>query len=322
MDVVSEQVDLMDADLSLATIQGKGTTFKIDFPVPHLLVSCLLVQCGDSSFAIPTEQILTISLWESLYLSAVEDSSLGYRYEVHLQGNKEPIFDLLAYWQPKYQNRDLNDDAIAICVKTESELPNFWLFVDQMLYKQELKIQSFPSPLLTPQGLMGLGLQTDNSLMPVIEVNALGQYLFNQSQGTMNSSSEILNTEDLASEEESQTILIVDDAALIRRRIEVSLSAYGYQVHNCADGLEAWNWLQINPYPLLMITDIEMPHLDGFSLIDRCRDNEMDFPIMVISSRLAEEWSKESKRLGANDFLTKGFSTGELIDKVSSLLQS
>ena len=57
----------------------------------------------------------------------------------------------------------------------------------------------------------------------------------------------------------------------MRRRIEASLTAYGHTTHTCADGREAWSWLQANPSPPLVITDIEMPNMDGFTLIDRCR---------------------------------------------------
>lgn len=69
-----------------------------------------------------------------------------------------------------------------------------------------------------------------------------------------------------------------------------------------------------------MITDIEMPQMDGFTLVDQCRQSGMSFPILVSSSRLSEEWSKEAKRVGANDYLTKGFTTNELIDRVSGLM--
>ncbi len=71
-----------------------------------------------------------------------------------------------------------------------------------------------------------------------------------------------------------------------------------------------------------MITDIEMPGMDGFTLIDRCRQAGITIPILVISSRLTEEWGKEARRLGATDYLTKGFSTTELISKVNTLLGS
>ena len=116
-------------------------------------------------------------------------------------------------------------------------------------------------------------------------------------------------------------ILVVDDAALMRRRIESGLSPQGYEVATCDDGMDAWQWLQRHGQPALLITDIEMPRMDGFTLIDRCRQAGLDMPILVISSRLAEEWSRETARLGATDYLTKGFSTSELVNKVSSLLE-
>ena len=118
----------------------------------------------------------------------------------------------------------------------------------------------------------------------------------------------------------TQNILVVDDAALMRRRIEASLTAYGYITYSCVDGLEAWNWLQTNPTPALTNTDIEMPPMDGFTLIDRCRQAGITISILVFSSRLSEEWGKEARRLGATDYLNKGFSKTELISKVKTLL--
>jgi CheY-like chemotaxis protein len=115
------------------------------------------------------------------------------------------------------------------------------------------------------------------------------------------------------------SILIVDDAALIRRRLEATLNAYGYSTYTCADGLEAWNWLQAHPHPNLIITDIEMPNMDGFTLVDRCRKAGITVPILVISSRLSEDCFDEAKRLGATDYLTKGFSSIDLIKKVNVL---
>ena len=321
MDVVMEQISLLNGSLSLETTLGKGTTFKLNFPVPHLLVPCLLVQSGDRTFAIPTEQIVTTSLWSSLNASPVNNFQSSFGWEIQEAGSTTPGLDILGYWYPKFRNRVLNSSAIAVYVQAKPEQSGWWLLADKMLGRLELKIQPFPTPIVPPKGVMGVSLQTDNSLIPVIEISALQEHLATKSSSVVTIEDKAnLIEEDNWETQESQTILIVDDAALMRRRIEASLSAYGYTTHTCADGLEAWNWLKINPHPMLMITDIEMPHMDGFTLIDCCRANHLTFPIMVVSSRLAEEWGKEAHRLGATDFLTKGFSTGELIKKVSSLI--
>jgi chemotaxis protein histidine kinase CheA/CheY-like chemotaxis protein len=328
MDVVAEQILLLNGSLSLETILGKGTTFKLNFPVPHLLIPCLLVGSGDRVFAIPTEQIITTSVWENLPATPNHNSEFLGTWEIEEGEQRTVGLDLLSYWDPKFGQRTLNRSAIAVLVQaqlesqseSESERSAFWLLADKMLGKLELKIQPFPTPLIAPQGIMGVSLQTDISLIPVIEVNSLYINITTKLSSLNTTQSTVKNNQWQVTQQKSQTILIVDDAALMRRRIEASLSANGFTTHTCADGLEAWNWLKINPQPMLIITDIEMPNMDGFTLINRCRDNKMTFPILVISSRLAEEWSKEARRLGATDFLTKGFATGELINMVNSLV--
>jgi DNA-binding response OmpR family regulator len=130
----------------------------------------------------------------------------------------------------------------------------------------------------------------------------------------------MLTPERLPMAEAADYVLIVDDAALMRRRIEISLQGQNYRLHSCVDGAQAWRWLQQNS-PRLLITDIDMPNMDGFGLITRCRAAGMSMPILVVSSRLAEEWSDEAKRLGASDYLNKGFANYELLSRVEALLE-
>jgi chemosensory pili system protein ChpA (sensor histidine kinase/response regulator) len=329
MDVVANQIASLGGYLSLNSKLGEGTTFYLHFPVPNLLVPCLLLQAGELTFAVPTEQIVSTSLWASLDSSPVHASNSSYSWEVRQGSTVTAAVDLLSYWHPRFSSRTLSESAIAVYIKSQQEQSAIWLIADKILGQSELQIRPLPSPLTPPLGLMGVSLNASGFLMPVIEVNS---FIEKYSQAPTNLAElEQLSPEktvDFASvttyvsqsQQQSRTILIVDDAALMRRRIEASISAYGYDTQTCADGLEAWNWLQTNPNPALLITDIEMPNLDGFSLISRCRQENLTFPILVISSRLTEEWGQEARRLGANDFLTKGFSTAELINRVNALL--
>jgi CheY-like chemotaxis protein len=106
----------------------------------------------------------------------------------------------------------------------------------------------------------------------------------------------------------------------MRRRLSGSLISAGFAVHTCGDGLEALHWLQTNELPSLMITDVEMPNMDGLTLIDRCRNLGIQIPILVVSSRLSEDWGKEAQRVGADRFLNKGFTTNELLSAIENLL--
>lgn len=319
MDIVATQMARLGGKLSVETTPGVGTTFQLQFPVPHLLVPCLMLQAGDRIFAIPTEDIKTTTLLDSLNVTPVNDASSLYSRKIQIDEETIPVLDLLDYWRPRPTNRTLPETAVGVYIHPPDVEHGVWLVADDLLDQSDLLINPLPKPLIDPVGLMGVSLQTDGSLIPVIEATALAEKLLAPSSPST-ATDETPPEFDSIAEAESSVILIVDDAALIRRRVEASLSAYGYITHTCADGLEAWKWLQKYPRPMLIITDIEMPNMDGFTLTDRCRQAGISTPVLVISSRLSEEWFTEAKRLGATDYLTKGFSTLELVNKVKSLV--
>ena len=323
MDVVASQVELMNGKLSLASQLGKGTNFTIQIPVPHLFVRCMLLQAGDRTFAVPTSEIYTTMLVEGLLWQKTERSD--YTIEVKEEHGTVPAIDLYQYWQGQTATRSILPTAIAVRTQKSTDKLNgdrgVWLIADTLIGQSDLLVNPMPSPLVAPIGLIGMSLMPDGKLIPVIDALSFVEAFCSSPLEMLITSSSQVNKSFLDPSSDRQ-ILVVDDAALMRRRIESSLSPQGYEIATCDDGMEAWQWLQRHNQPALLITDIEMPHMDGFTLIDRCRQAGLAMPILVISSRLAEEWSRETSRLGATDYLTKGFSTLELVNKVNALIES
>jgi CheY-like chemotaxis protein len=232
-----------------------------------------------------------------------------------------PALELLKYWQPRSATRPLTDTTVCLYISGEEAQQDVWLLADELLEHSEIIINPLPKPLIAPDGLIGVSLRANGTLFPVLEARKLAERLLSSSSQAVDAATIPSSAaDDGEANHLGQSILIVDDAALMRRRLEASLNTYGYLTHTCTDGLEAWNWLQAHPHPNLIITDIEMPNMDGFTLVARCRQAGITVPILVISSRLSEEWFDEARRLGATDYLTKGFSTIDLIKKVSVLL--
>jgi chemotaxis protein histidine kinase CheA len=331
MDVVATQVNSLGGKLEMLTELDVGTIFELYFPVPHLLVNCILIQAGDRTFAIPSQDVTKTKVLESLKASQNKDLQTGCTWQIQEGDETLPGFDILQYWLPQPACRSLSDTTICLYVHPSQQYRGIWVLADDLLGQSELLVTPLPSPLMAPLGLLGVSQQADGSLIPIVEAAAIAELLERSPQQVISQLTPQVLVEEIGSaaailtnlEEISQqrrTILVVDDAALMRRRIEVSLTAYGYTVITCNDGQEAWNWLQSNPTPTMVITDIEMPNMDGFTLIDRARQAGISIPMLVVSSRLAEEWSKEARRVGATDYLTKGFSTADLIDKVKSFI--
>ncbi len=321
MDVVARQVALMNGKLSLNTQINQGATFAIQLPVPHLFVRCMLLQAVDRIFAIPISEIYTTTLVEGLLWQKTERPD--YAIEVKEANSHVPAIDLYQYWQSSSETRPLLPTAIAVRTKLlEGQGAGdrgVWLIADTLIGQSDLLVNPIPSPLVAPIGLIGMSLMPDGKMIPVIDALSFVEAFFASPLDLITTSS--LSSSSFLEVSSDRRILVVDDAALMRRRIESSLSQQGYEVETCDDGMDAWQWLQRHNQPALLITDIEMPRMDGFTLIDRCRQAGFEMPILVISSRLAEEWSRETSRLGATDYLTKGFSTSEIVNKVSSLIK-
>ena len=318
MDVVASQIASIGGRLHLETHLGQGTTFIIEIPAPQLLVPCILLQVGERTVALPTDDVRETMMAGTMQIQSPqgEDEST---WEISTEGGTASGYGLAAFWQ---QSTELSDTTI--CIRTrlsaEENTSNVWLIADDLLGQEELLIQPLPHPLVSPPALLGVSLQADGRLLSVLDPVALAETLATQQPVTTTEQHDDEVTKALS--DAVQTILVVDDAALMRRRLESSLNTYGFVTFTCSDGQEAWQWLQTNGTPDLMITDVEMPNMDGFTLIDRCRQSDIKMPIIVVSSRLSEEWGKEAERLGANDYLNKGFSTPELINRVKAHLNS
>jgi two-component system KDP operon response regulator KdpE len=109
-------------------------------------------------------------------------------------------------------------------------------------------------------------------------------------------------------------VLVVDDERAIRRYLHAALNAQGYTVYDASNGLEALNAV-ITDKPDLVILDLGLPDLDGVEVTRRLRE-WTQIPIIILSVREQEEDKIAALDAGADDYLTKPFSSGELMARI------
>ncbi len=105
---------------------------------------------------------------------------------------------------------------------------------------------------------------------------------------------------------EQKTILVVDDSISVRNLVEFVLDADGYKVMQAEDGQQAWNILQ-RYKPNLVLTDYEMPNMNGIELLRRMREQERfnDVPIIMLTARKNEDDEVQGFNAGADDYIGK-----------------
>lgn len=115
-------------------------------------------------------------------------------------------------------------------------------------------------------------------------------------------------------------LLIVDDEPAIRRFLRTSLAAQGYHVLEAEDGASALDKSRSNPIDVLVL-DLGLPDIDGFTVIRRLREQGSALPIIVLSSRTDEAGKVQALDLGADDYVTKPFGVDELLARIRAALR-
>lgn len=118
----------------------------------------------------------------------------------------------------------------------------------------------------------------------------------------------------------SRTVLIVEDDSPIRRGIVDALQFAGYVTRECASGKDAVA-AAIDPQVSLLLLDVMLPGLDGFSILDQVRARRPNLPIIMVTARGNESDRVRGLRDGADDYVVKPFSAKELLARVEAVLR-
>lgn len=230
------------------------------------------------------------------------------------------------------------------------------LEIDQIIGEQELVVRPLGQAIAPPKYVYGcsslasgnLILVIDGTLLPsTSEMQASIDYMALPSTPSLNKkalqmSGEIITSKALLAaskstnnyqitsgnqaksniNKSSKVVLVVDDAISLRQTISLTLQKYGYQVIQAQNGVEALDKLQHNPDVDLVISDLEMPRMNGFELLSNIRQNTnlASVPVVVLTSRSAEKHRQLAEALGANAYLTKPYLEHEFLSKVEEFV--
>ncbi|MHC5766950.1 MAG: hybrid sensor histidine kinase/response regulator [Nostoc sp.] len=121
-----------------------------------------------------------------------------------------------------------------------------------------------------------------------------------------------------------KVVLVVDDAISLRQTLSLTLQKSGYQVIQAQNGIEALEKLHLHPEIQVVVSDLEMPRMNGFELLSNFRQytNLAKIPVMILTSRSAEKHRQLAQELGAKAYLTKPFLEHEFISKINELINN
>jgi chemotaxis protein histidine kinase CheA/ActR/RegA family two-component response regulator len=308
MDVVSDRVAGLKGRLDIESTPYGGSRFIVRVPVSSGAVQALIVQCAQEDVALPSDQV--VQALASDELTIVQGAGGGYTLR-HLDQDY-PVYSLGAWLGFEEQaDIDLNGKPAVLC---QGATQTVALIVDAIVDARELILQDVGRLTRRIAGVVGGALRNDGRPMFLLDVAQLERAASN----TRRVGSSLVMRRRMAAKR--KRVLVVDDALSVRRSMEQLLEDAGYEVVTAADGFLALDVLRTET-PAIVLTDLEMPNLNGLELTKRLRElpQFMGTPIVMITSRSSDKHRNMAQEVGVDLYLTKPYTDAALIEHVKRL---
>ncbi len=315
MDVVRTEVQALGGRIETTTQPGRGTQFKIVLPLTTAVTQVVMLRAGELSIGVPTnlvEVVRRVPAAELAQTYASESFAYG--------GEQVPFYWAGALLQSSAASQETHEKHGTVIVM-RSAAQRVALHVDEVLGNQEVVVKNLGPQLSRLPGLAGMSVLASGAVVLIYNPVALATVFgaqarqFQQDAALRGGDGGVSAATPAVAE--IPLVLVVDDSITVRRVTQRLLKREGYRVTLAADGLQALERLQ-EERPAIVLSDIEMPRMDGFDLARNIRADEAlkTLPIIMITSRMAEKHREHARELGVNHYLGKPYSEEELLSLV------
>jgi len=319
LSVVYETVHRLQGDVDVRPKGGPGASFLLSVPLSVSTSHLLLVSSAGQTFGVPSHCI------ERLYrIPLGQVQTLRGRPVVKLDGKSVPLHELARLLEidlPSTNNSPNSErggappgDVLQV-ILLKSGANRFAIWVDSFLMERDVMIRDLGMPIPSSGNISGSALQRDGTVFVVLNPAGLAVSCAASAAAPLRQSAQAPKTI-------APGILVVDDSITSRSLERSILEAHGYRVRVAVDGLEALELLRAEKADLI-VTDIQMPRMDGFGLLAALKaDGNLNrIPVIVVSSLEGTEDRERGLLLGADGYLSKrGFDQAELLDAIRQMV--
>lgn len=359
LDIVRSQLLALNGSISVQSLPNQGTTFTLKIPFSMTTDRLMLVQAGGAIYALLLDSIEKILISSSEQIKEFEGKKVLHwntgkdermvslrKLSELISYNNSFASGNISHNHPRNYDTVVKSNPVLLLRRNQEILG---LEVEQIIGEQELVIRPLGNAIAPPKYVYGCSSLANGTLILVIDSALLLQsgemqatldmmtqptaHLLKKKalpSGLTGSTTPLLNPS-AASKQPSQltsnnnslkVILVVDDAISLRQTLSLTLQKSGYQVLQAENGVDALEKLEQHPEIQIVISDLEMPRMNGFELLSNIRQNPklIKKSVVVLTSRSAEKHRQLAQALGANAYLTKPYLENEFLSTVEGLI--
>ena len=294
LDVVQTFMQEIGGTIQLKSEYSKGSAFKLKAPITRSILKILMIKINDELYAIPLSQIKYVKKINSNEIFRVENRQYFKEKSsnIGLISSKE----LLGYPEEVSNKQPLS------VILLEDEKHTYGLVIDALVGEETIIVRSIEKTVGKIPLINGVTTSKEGNTILILDskdIITAANKLFEENN-TLSSPSQGIN------QKSKGRILVIDDSITVRETEKQLLENEGYEVQVAVDGIDGWNTLQLKTFDLL-VSDIDMPRLNGYGLVQRIRKNKKfdNLPIIIISYKDRPEDIEKGLKAGANRYLTK-----------------
>ncbi len=314
MDVVRAEINAIGGRIEIRSTAGKGTSFKLVLPLTTAVTQVVMLRAGALSVGVPASMV------ELVHRATADEIAQARQTGVlPLDGRDLAFFWAGALLQSSAASQETQGESFPVMVLLSAS-QRVALQVDEVVGHQEVVVKNLGPQLSRLPGLTGVSALPNGGTVLIYNPVALANVYGEQARQFVARAEAAQNDADTAgvgreaAKALAPLVLVVDDSITVRRVTQRLLQREGYRVALASDGVQALERLR-EERPLLVLSDIEMPRMDGFELVTQIRKEAVwvDLPIIMISSRAADKHREHARQLGVDHYLGKPYGEEELL---------
>jgi len=307
--IVREKVDRLGGTIAVESRPNAGMNIRIVLPLTLATFRGVLVRAGDQLFIIPAVSVERVARVTHADIRTVEN-----RETIPLDGKTVPLVWLSDMLELPRTRGELADTAQAVVLGLGVDRIAFR--VDAVLGEQEVLVKGLGRQLARVRNVAGASVLGTGHVVPVLNVSDLMRSAMRSAapHGAL--------AAEKPPEAAKQSILVVEDSITARTLLKNILEAAGYNVTTAVDGLDAYTNLKTGTFDLI-VSDVEMPRMDGFDLTAKVRaDRQLSgLPVVLVSALESREHRERGIDVGANAYIVKSsFDQSNLLEIIGRLI--
>ena len=303
LDVVREAAARLRGEVCIRTDKCLGTTLEIVVPVTLAAVDALIVEAGGQTAAIPLDAVK-----RTLRVSGCDLVQSAQGSSILFDGNVIPFAPLESAMRRVTLTRNIARSWSTVIVEGANALVA--VGVERLRGTQNLILRPLPDCTPSDPIVAGASLDAEGHPQLVLDPQGLVEHVGRAGSALT------------AVPRPRAPVLVIDDSLTTRMLEQSILESAGYEVDLATSGEEALERARKRRYALFLV-DVEMPGMDGFTFIERAREdpNLRDIPAVLVTSRASPEDRQRGLSAGARAYIVKGeFDQAELLEQIRSLL--